>query len=315
MRLKERARAEGFDLVGVARAGPASGAENLRRWLDAGYDAGMAWMGRTAAVRADPSELLADCRSVVAVAISYRSSLPASTESPPRGRVWVSRYAWGRDYHRLLRRRLLGLGRWLAGEVPGCGWRIAVDTAPVLEREWAARAGLGWIGKNTMLLNRRLGSELFLGVLLTDLELVPDRPLPEHCGRCTACLDACPTDAFPEPRVLDARRCVAYLTVEHRGDFQPGMEHATGRMVAGCDVCNEVCPWTRRAPADLHPELAPAPHRYWPTLVALESLGGEGWRKWREGSALSRIPWPEMRRNLAAARRALAAHGELDDDP
>ncbi len=314
MRLKERARAEGFDLVGVARAGPAHGAERLRSWLDAGYAAGMAWMEQTAAVRADPRVLMPGCRSVVAVAMSYRSSLPASTEAPPRGRVWVSRYAWGRDYHRLLKRRLLRLGRWLAGEAPGCVWRAAVDTVPVLEREWAARAGLGWIGKNTMLLNRRLGSELFLGVLLTDLELVADHPVPEHCGRCTACLDACPTDAFPEPRVLDAERCIAYLTVEHRGDFPPGTGEATGRMVAGCDVCNEVCPWTRRAPADLHPELAPAPHRHWPPLAELERLDRDGWSAWREGSALNRIPWPEMRRNLAAARRHLERCGELDDD-
>jgi len=313
-RLKERARAEGFDLVGVAGAGPAEGAERLRGWLDAGYSAGMAWMERTAALRADPRTLLPGCRSVVAVAMSYRSSLPASTESPPRGRVWISRYAWGRDYHRLVKRRLVRLGRWLAAEAPGCGWRVAVDTAPVLEREWAARAGLGWIGKSTMLLNRRFGSELFLGVLLTDLELVVDQPVPAHCGRCTACLDACPTRAFPEPRVLDARRCIAYLTVEHRGELPPGREHISGRMVAGCDVCNEVCPWNRRAPADLHPELAPAPHRYWPLLAALESLDGEGWRKWREGSALNRIRWPEMQRNLAAARRFLGARGELDDD-
>jgi len=313
-RLKARALGEGFDLVGVASAGPADGAERLRRWLDAGYGAGMTWMARTAALRADPVALLPGCRSVVAVAMSYRSSLPDSTEAPPPGRVWISRYAWGRDYHRLLKRRLVRLGRWLAGEAPGCGWRVAVDTAPVLEREWAARAGLGWIGKSTMLLNRRLGSELFLGVLLTDVELTPDRPVPDHCGRCTACLDACPTGAFPEPGELDARRCIAYLTVEHRGAFLPEAEGSTGRMVAGCDICNEVCPWTRRAPADLHPELAPASHRHWPELVALEELDEAGWRAWREGSALNRIPWREMRRNLAAARRHLEASGELEED-
>lgn len=302
--LKRRALEEGFDLVGVARAAPAGTADRLRRWLDAGMHAGMAWMARTADARCDPRSLLPGCRSVIAVAMSYRSSLPASTDPAPSDRVWISRYAWGRDYHDVLRRRLVRLGRWLEGRVPGCGWRPAVDTAPVLEREWAARCGLGWIGKNTMLLNRRLGSELFLGVLLTDVELEPDGPVSDHCGRCTACLDACPTAAFPQPRVLDARRCLAYVTVEHRGPVPAELARAAGRMVAGCDICNEVCPWTRRAPADLHPEFSPAPHRFRPRLGDLDALDEAGWWEWRAGSALRRIRWRQVRRNLAAVRRS-----------
>jgi epoxyqueuosine reductase len=302
--LRRRALDEGFDLVGIAAAGEASGAPHLRRWLDAGRHGGMAWMARTVTLREDPRRILPGCRSVVAVAMSYRTDRQPSSShrGAADGRVWISRYAWGRDYHRVLKRGLVRLGRWLGEQRPGATWRACVDTAPVLEREWAARAGLGWIGKNTSLLNRRFGSELFLGLLLTDLEVDPDAPVPEHCGRCTACLDACPTGAFPEPRVLDARRCIAYLTIEHRGPVRAELRPAMGDMVAGCDVCQEVCPWTIRAPAGLHPEFEPAPHRYRPRLDELEALDEEGYRQWRRASSLNRIPFAQFRRSLAVAR-------------
>jgi len=154
-----------------------------------------------------------------------------------------------------------------------------------------------------MLLNRQLGSELFLGLLLTDLDLEPDRARPEHCGTCTACLDACPTQAFVEPRVLDARRCVAYLTVEHHSEIPAELKDGMGVMVAGCDICQEVCPWTRRAPVDLHPEFAPHPDRLHPRLADLESMTEDEYRSWRRGSSLNRISYRQFRRNLAAARR------------
>jgi epoxyqueuosine reductase len=302
--LTRQALIEGFDLVGIARSGAATSSDRLHAWLEAGMHGDMAWMATTREVRADPASLLPGCRSVIAVAMSYRTSRPPSTDPPPTAdRVWVSRYAWGRDYHRVLKRRLVRLGKWLADRAPGSAWRTCVDTAPILEREWAARAGLGWIGKNTMLLNRKLGSELFLGVLLTDLELVPDAPATSHCGRCTACLEACPTSAFPEPGVLDARRCVSYLTIEHRGEIPDEAAAGMGAMVAGCDICNEVCPWTRRAPADRHPEFQPAPGRERPRAAELEALDEDGWRAWRAGSALNRIPWTSLRRSLAIARR------------
>ena len=308
--LRRRALDEGFDLVGVAAARPAATGDRLGRWLEAGMHGEMDYMARTRAERGDPSALLAGCRSVVAVAVSYRSSLPdSSSHGQDDSRVWVSRYAWGRDYHRIVKKKLVHLGRWLVERRPGCGWRACVDTAPILEREWAAAAGLGWIGKNTALLNRRLGSELFLGLLLTDLELEPDAPVSEHCGTCTACLDACPTRAFPEPRVLDARRCVAYLTVEHRSEIPSGLAAGVGDMVAGCDICQEVCPWTRKAPADLHPEFAPAAARYRPRLEELEGLSETGYREWRRGSALSRISYPQFRRNLAVVRGNLKNRG------
>jgi len=301
--LKHRAHDEGFDLVGIAASGTARSESSFERWLERGMHGEMAYMARTRAIRTDPQALLPGCRSVVAVAMSFRTDQPDSSSfSAGDGRVWVSRYAWGRDYHRILKKKLVRLGRWLAEQRPGTQWRATVDTAPILEREWAARAGLGWIGKNTMLLNRELGSELFLGLLLTDADLAPDSPQPGHCGTCTACLDACPTQAFPEPMVLDARRCVGYLTVEHRSEVPPNLRSGVGTMIAGCDICQEVCPWTRRAPADLHPEFGPAPIRFRPRLVDLEALDEDGYREWRRGSALNRISFEQFRRNLRIAR-------------
>jgi epoxyqueuosine reductase len=296
---------EGFDLIGIAAAGPAETAPHLQQWLADGMQAQMSYMASTAVQRSHPEHLLRGCRSVIVVAMSYRSSQPDSDTLPRDGRVWISRYAWGRDYHRLMKKRLVRLGRRLEDHHPGCSWRAVVDTAPMLEREWAARAGLGWIGKNTMLLNRRLGSELFLGALLTDIELAPDQPDTNHCGTCTACLDACPTAAFPKPYVLDARRCIGYLTVEHRDEIPTEFAPAMGDMVAGCDRCNEVCPWTRKAPADLHPEFAPAPHRFRPHISELEALDEDGWKLWRQGSALGRIPFMQLKRSLAVARANL----------
>jgi epoxyqueuosine reductase len=304
--LKRQVLDEGFDLVGVTAAGDARSTANFERWLDRGMHGEMAYMARTRRVRCDPRLLLPGCRSVVAVAMSYRCNQPDSTSvQTGDGRAWVSRYAWGRDYHRILKKKLVRLGRWLTEEQPGARWRACVDSAPILEREWAARAGLGWIGKNTLLLNRELGSELFLGVFLTDAELVADEPRAERCGTCTACLDACPTAAFVEPKVLDARRCVGYLTVEHRSEIPGELRPGVGKMIAGCDICQEVCPWTQRAPVDLHPEFAPVEGRFRPLLDDLEMLDEKGYLDWRRGSALNRISYEQFRRNLQVARENL----------
>jgi epoxyqueuosine reductase len=302
--LRERAIEEGFDLVGIAAAGPAETYANLRSWIAAGMHGDMRYMSRDSSLREDPRRLLAGCRSVVSVAMSYHTDQPLSQAPFPADdpRAWVSRYAWGRDYHKLMKKALVRVGRWLEQRRPGTVWRACVDTAPILEREWAARSGLGWIGKNTALLNRDLGSELFLGLLLTDAELCSDGPTTDHCGRCTACLDACPTNALVEPRRLDARLCVAYLTVEHRRAIRDPLRAGIGTMVAGCDICQEVCPWTARAPADLHVEFKPDPARFRPRLKDLEALDEEGYRQWRTGSPLNRIPYWQFRRTLEIVR-------------
>jgi epoxyqueuosine reductase len=273
----------------------------LREWLQTGKHGEMTYLERTAALRTDPRLVLPGARSVVVVAMSYHTSLPVSVQGVP-GRVWISRYAWGRDYHRLVKKRLVRLGRWLSAEAPGCSWRACVDTAPVLERVWAAAAGLGWLGKSTQLINRQLGSELFLGVLLTDLQLTPDEPVVDQCEQCTACLDACPSGALEAPGRLDARCCASYLTIEHRGPIPAHLQAGVGVNVAGCDICQEVCPWTARAPADLHDEFQPAAHRFRPALTDLEQLQEEDYRTWRRGSTLSRVSYAQLQRNLALAR-------------
>jgi epoxyqueuosine reductase len=255
-RLKQQARDQGFDRVGIAPAGPADGFEHLRAWLDEGYAGAMHYMHRHAEARRHPSSICPPVRSVVMAALQYKPAETSSDGSAPRGRV--ARYARSRDYHLILRERLKRVGAWLQGERPGCWARVVVDTAPLLERDFARRAGLGWFGKNTMLLDRRLGSWFVLGGLLTDVELAADPPFTtRHCGTCTACLDACPTQAFVKPYVLDSRRCISYLTIELRTSIPEELRSGLGDWVFGCDVCQEVCPWNRHAPLGEH--FAPAP--------------------------------------------------------
>ncbi len=228
MRIKEAGRRLGFDRVAVGSAGPPEHAVAFERWLDAGHAGTMSYLERGREKRLDPARVLPGARSVVACALGYYQG--RETEGPPG----VARYAWGDDYHDVVEPRLRSLGALIASLAPGAESRAYVDTGPVLERDLAARAGLGWIGKNTMLLHPDLGSFFFIGTVLTTAELEPDAILPDRCGSCTRCLDACPTGAFLEPYVLDARRCIAYLTIEHRGPISPssGRGWARGRSAA-----------------------------------------------------------------------------------
>jgi epoxyqueuosine reductase len=251
-RVKGLALAVGFDLAGVARAEPTSETRFLREWLARGYAGEMAYIGRRADERVDPRRLLPGARSVVAVGVVYG---PGERPPLPAGALEVSRYAGGDDYHDVLIDRLRAVETGLealAGRPVST--RAYVDTGPVQERVFAAYAGLGWIGKNTCLIHPRLGSYLFLGVLLTDLPMQPDIRMPDHCGTCRACLDACPTDAFASPYVLDATRCISYTTIESRGPIPGSLRDAHGALGFGCDVCQEVCPWNlrtgRRVPPD-----------------------------------------------------------------
>src|SRR5437773_1882470 len=248
-RIKQQAQALGFELAGIARATPADSFDRLRDWLDRGFAGEMTYLHRHAEARRDPSSILQDVRSVVMVGMNYLAGRDDAASPPGSHAGRVARYAQGADYHDVLRARLNQLLAWVQEQVPGCAGRGVVDTAPLLERDFARRAGLGWFGKNTMLLNKRLGSYFFLGALLLDLELQPD-PVHEtsHCGTCTACLDACPTNAFVGPGLLDARRCISYLTIELRGPVPAEHRESMGDWLLGCDVCQEVCPWNRKAP-------------------------------------------------------------------
>jgi epoxyqueuosine reductase len=296
-RLKQQAHASGFELVGIAPATDADGFERLRDWLSRGFAGTMDYMQRHGDARRHPSSILPEVRSVVMVGMNYR---PAAEQESPQRSARISCYARGTDYHSVLRVRLNFLLAWLRQERSDCLGRGVVDTAPLLERDFARRAGLGWFGKNTMLLNKRLGSYFFLGALLVNLELAPDSPhIASHCGTCTACLDACPTGAFPAPGVLDARRCISYLTIEHRGEVPVELRPGLGDWLFGCDVCQEVCPWNRKAPPGAEPALQGRPELVRLDLIELLSLSEEEFRRRFRGTALLRTKRSGLLRNAA----------------
>lgn len=261
--VKDAASDLGFDLVGIARADVVEEARLLAEWLSRGRHGTMGWMERWSDKRVDPRLLVEGCRSIVSVGLLYRR---ASDRAPQPHGTEVATYAWGEDYHRVLKDKLYALlarGRALDPDFDG---RAFTDSGPVMERYWAERAGLGWRGKNTLLLNKRLGSFLFLGELLVRAELEPDPAGVDHCGTCTRCIDACPTGAIVEPYALDARRCISYWTIEHREALSPTEEEAMGEWLFGCDVCQDVCPWNRDASETREPRFAPRRDR-WPADI------------------------------------------------
>ena len=249
VRLKSRARELGFALAGIAPATEADGFPRFTDWLDAGYAGEMAYLHKFREHRRHPQSVVETVRSVLMLGLEYHDGEPDSapgSPSPVAGRVAV--YARGPDYHRYIWDRENELAAWLMQEVPGSYAHGVVDSAPLLERDFARRAGLGWFGKNTMLINKHRGSFFFLGALLTDIPLSPDPPhLGAHCGTCTACLETCPTQAFVEPGILDARRCISYLTIELRTAIPLELRDGMGNWLWGCDVCQTVCPWNRHA--------------------------------------------------------------------
>jgi epoxyqueuosine reductase len=299
-RLKQQALALGFSLVGIAPAIPADGFDRLQEWLGRGYAGDMGYMHRHAAARLHPAAILPTVRSVVMVAVEHGNH-PEEVELPP-GQGRVARYARSADYHDVLRERLKGLLAWVRQEQPECRGRAVVDTAPLLERDFARRAGLGWIGKNTMLINKRRGSYFLLGALLLDLELSPDPPhTANHCGTCTACLEACPTEAFTGPGQLDARRCISYLTIELRGPVPEELRLGLGDWVFGCDVCQEVCPWNRHAGPTGANALGHRRELAGVDLVELLGLNDEEFDRRFGGTALTRPRRSGMLRNAALA--------------
>ncbi|MFH1741856.1 MAG: tRNA epoxyqueuosine(34) reductase QueG [bacterium] len=244
--VKQEAISVGFDLVGITTAEPPESAPRYLDWIRNGYHGDMDYMARNANVRLDPRALLPDARSVIVVGLNYA---PGEI-SASRNKAAVSRYAWGDDYHEIMRSRMKDLCRRIRERTRlSFATRICVDTAPLLERDFARRAGLGWIGKNTSLINRRFGTWLFLGAILVNLELPPDTPVRDYCGICKRCLDACPTKALVAPRVLDARRCISYLTIESKGSIPRDLRPAVGNCLFGCDECLAACPWNRFASA------------------------------------------------------------------
>ena len=257
----------GFDLAGVCPATTPAGIDRFGQWLAAGYAGDMTYLSSRADAYAHPRHVLDGVRSLIVLAMNYRTTDPVE---PQAGYGRISRYAWGHDYHELIRRRMDGLIDFLKQHAPEANVRGVVDTAPLLEREFAQLAGLGWIGKNTLLINKNVGSWFFLAAILTDLELEYDQPhATDHCGTCRACLDACPTNAFVDAYVLDPRKCISYLTIESRGPTPPELRAGIGDWLFGCDVCQEVCPWNHRAPVVDEPAFQPLSGM---TLVDLAEL-------------------------------------------
>lgn len=296
--IKQKALDIGFHRVGIATLDPElPSPQQLNDWLARGYHADMAWMENPK--RGDIRQVMPEVKSIIAVALNYYHP-----EQRPPGAAYakLSRYGWGRDYHKVLQKRLKALATWLSQQGNDIQTRYYADTGPVQDKVWAERAGLGWIAKNGNLITRDYGSWVFLGEVLTNLELIPDRPHTAHCGTCTRCITACPTAAIVQPGVVDANRCIAYHTIENRADNLP-QEIASNLQgwVAGCDICQDVCPWNQRfaRPTDVA-DFSPRAENIAPLLTELASLSDADHEHRFTGSALKRIkPWM-LRRNATA---------------
>ena len=299
--IRDRALALGFDAVGFARAELAPVArERLTAFLAAGSHGEMAWLAERAAQRSQPRALWPEAVSVIALGLSYAPADDPLASLARRDRGTISVYARNRDYHDVVKGKLKHLAQFLAARF-GAGVKVFVDTAPVMEKPLAAAAGLGWQGKHTNLVSRRHGSWLFLAEIYTTLALPPDPPHPDRCGSCSRCLAACPTDAFPAPYRLDARRCISYLTIEHRGPIPPEFRPAIGNRIYGCDDCLAVCPWNRFAAAGREAKLAARDDLRAPPLAELAALDEAGFRARFAGSPVKRIGRARFLRNVAIA--------------
>ncbi len=297
--LKTEAKKQGFDLVGIART-PGSTriqmrTDALQRWLKAGFEGDMKWMN--APRRKNIETLLEDVTSVLSVGINYY----VKTEKK-MGALSIGRYAWGRDYHKIIEQRLKRVGNWLTKERPECRWKICVDSQPLLEKAWAEEAGLGWISKNSNLINKDYGSWIVIGHLLCTEPLTADKPTVPLCGKCQSCIEACPTNAISEPFVVNSKLCLAYHTIENRAKQLPKeIENSLGNWIAGCDICQEVCPWNQRQlKSSSDPEMQP---KQWLVQLTKEQVltwTDSEWHAKLKGSSLKRIkPWM-WRRNAKA---------------
>ena len=316
--VKSAARRAGFHACGIARAAPLDPAP-LDRMLARGAEADMVWLRTQRAERLDPARLLPGVRSVVVVALAYHA--PGEAPSAPEGAGDIARYARGRDYHSVMKARLKALGAEIAAADPGARTLATCDVAPVMEKTWAERAGIGWVGKNGCLITTEHGSWVLLGTVLVDRDLEPDAPHPERCGSCEACLPACPTGAIPEPGLVDARRCISFWTIERRGEIPPEIAGRMGRWVFGCDACQTVCPWNAAAKPACDPELLPRPGREALAIEDLLALTEDDYRRRFYGTSLARARYDGLVRNalLAAGtsgdRRYLVAVRARLDSP
>lgn len=298
--LKAEALRLGFDACGVSAADRLDEeARRLEDWLGRGRHGTMDWMERNFDLRIDPRVLVPGARSLISVLHGYRPPVEPA-RSPEVG--LISRYARGDDYHDVVRERLAELYAWLEAAVGTIHGRAFVDSAPLMDKAWAARSGLGWQGKHTNLVHPRLGSWFFIGTLVVDADLVPDGPIEDHCGSCTRCLDACPTGALDEPYRIDASRCISYLTIEHRADDIPEeLAHGLGNWIFGCDVCQEVCPWNKFSRPSRETRYAPRPGTEGVTLAQWQEIDLDAWRERFRRNPVKRARYEGFRRNVRLA--------------
>jgi epoxyqueuosine reductase len=302
--VKRKAEELGFDLCGIAPVAAFAELASLEEWLSRGYAGEMHYLARTADRRADIRAVLPSARSVIALGTVYNVDRPYSTECRDGASAVIARYAWGDDYHTVIEKRMDALLHWMRAEAgPGLDSRAYVDTGPVQERVYAQYAGLGWIGKNTCVINERLGSWIFLSEIICNLPLQPDAPALDQCGTCTMCLDACPTGAIVAPGVLDSTQCLSYLTIELKGPIPAAQREALGHHTYGCDICQEVCPWnlTPSTGTSADPAWQPRPGLDAQPLLDLWHRPDDELRSLLKGSAIKRAGVRRLRRNLAVA--------------
>jgi epoxyqueuosine reductase len=301
-RIKTFARDLGCELVGVAPVAQFKELDFYPQWLEQGYAGEMHYLERQLPARLDPRQILPEAQSVIVIGVVYHTAAPLSTEINDPQRGWISRYAWGEDYHEMLREKLAALHSYLEKDA-GTDYqgRYYVDTGPVLDRVFAKYAGLGWFGKNTNLINQRLGSWFFIGELITNLVLEFDAPPPDRCGTCRRCIDACPTDAFIAPYVLDSRRCISYLTIELREEISEALRPLMRNHIFGCDICQDVCPWNRKAAVTPEQVFSPRSGMVAPQLEAMIEMDEQAFRQQFRHSPIKRAKWQGFMRNVLVA--------------
>jgi epoxyqueuosine reductase len=299
-KIKAKALELGFSKAGIARCEPLDDeGARLSEWLHRGFHGSMGWMQRGIEKRIDPQRIVPGAQTVISVALNYYTPTRHRDDA---GIGKISRYAWGDDYHEIMGKKLRTLWDWLADEFPGIEGRYYVDTGPVMEKVWAQKAGLGWIGKHTNLISQDFGSWLFLGEIITTLQAEPDTAETDHCGSCRLCLDACPTKAIVQPFVVDSNRCISYLTIEHRGPIEAQYADQLDGWIYGCDICQDVCPWNEKfSTPTSDPGFEPRDWNRAPMLGEWEEMNEEEFRFRFKGSAMKRTKREGLQRNVKAA--------------
>ncbi|MBN2613786.1 MAG: tRNA epoxyqueuosine(34) reductase QueG [Bacteroidales bacterium] len=293
--IKSEAIRLGFNACGIARAEPLKTDEtNLKTWLDKKMHAGMAYMSGYFEKRIDPVQLVPGTKSIISVLLSYHTGVRQEDGNAPI----ISTYAYGKDYHRVMKKKLRLLLQYIQNIIEGADGRVFVDSAPVLERAWAARAGLGWIGKNSMLISPKWGSFVFIGSVFINIELEYDEPIKEMCGGCAKCLENCPTGAIIRPKVIDAHKCISYLTIENKGPIPEIFRHKMHNRVFGCDICQDVCPWNRKAPFHNITDFVPRKELLEMKGADWANITEENFNRLFEGSAVKRAKYQGFKRNI-----------------